>query len=195
MTDNLKRIEKTHIKALRLTLLIWAVIVCGVLGVIAYVARDEILMPGIFLIAVLVFALLIIKYPRKVYDYTFYGLVDDVFYVQKGMWFKTRTAVAQNRIQHTDVQQGPIARRYDLATLTMHTAGMKEADIQISGLSHSDAIALRDHLLELNKAALTKLTPKAGEKPALLKDELSDLSPGEHCIATSVLALRAGEEE
>ena len=124
-------------------------------------------------------------------------MVDKVFYVCKGKWFRKRTAVAQNRIQHTDVSQGPIARKYDLATLTIHTAGMKEADIHISGLKHTDAVAMRDFLLLLNKQAVNDqiITSESLLSQTKTNPLNFDLTPDEHSIATSVLAFRLAEEE
>lgn len=187
----LKQINKNSIKANRLGWLVWALIICGILGFLAVLNRDEFLFPLLFTLSLIFFLSLIWFHPLKVYRYTFYGLVDDVFYVQKGKWFQKRIAVAQNRIQHTDVQQGPIERRYDLATLTLHTAGMKEADIEVSGLLHADAIALRDHLLIINKRAVQLQANRRIIKPVYT----ADLTPDESTIATTVLALVRNEDE
>ena len=106
--------------------------------------------------------------------------------MQKGWLFKKRTAVAQNRIQHTDVEQGPFLRKYNLAQLILHTAGVKEADISISGLEYSEAIAIRDHLLHMNKQK--NLTQQANKETQVRNVKEKSLYPSENCIATSVLA-------
>lgn len=196
---DLKSIERDYIKVLRIQIFLFMLLVCGVLGFLAFKMRDESNFPLLFAAALVFFTLLLVCYPEKIYKYTKYGMVDKVFYVCKGKWFRKRTAVAQNRIQHTDVSQGPIARKYDLATLTIHTAGMKEADIHISGLKHADAVAMRDFLLLLNKQAANNQT--IASESVLTKTNTNttpvnfDLTPDEQSIATSVLAFRLTEEE
>ena len=51
------------------------------------------------------------------------------------------------RIQHTDVDEGPIARRFGIATMKVFTAGSEVSELEIDGLSRADALALRDRLL------------------------------------------------
>jgi len=148
--SQLKNIEIDYVKVSRYHYIIWMLIICIPVGLIAFF-EDGFLFVSILLVLLALFVFSIFFFPKKHYLNTKYGLIEDVFYVQRGIWFKKRAAVAQNRIQHTDVSQGPIARRYNLATLTMHTAGMREADIHVPGLKYEDAIAMRDHLIYLNK--------------------------------------------
>jgi membrane protein YdbS with pleckstrin-like domain len=51
-----------------------------------------------------------------------------------------------SRVQHTDFSQGPVQRKYGLATLTVHTAGTSGASISLAGLEHGIAVRLCDHL-------------------------------------------------
>jgi hypothetical protein len=55
--------------------------------------------------------------------------------------------VARSRIQHTDVSQGPLERRFGLAGLLIYTAGTDHAEVQLRGLDHATALRIRDHLL------------------------------------------------
>ena len=192
----LNQVEQDYKKVVRLNLLVWMSIVCiGALYVFRLVAKiqENNLYWFLIIIPFLFFLVLIIFYPNKVYKYTHYGLVDEVFYVQKGWLFKKRTAVAQNRIQHIDVEQGPFLRKYNLAQLILHTAGVKEADITISGLRYTDAIATRDYLLQLNKERLTSSQAHVNyhEDPEPSNTH-RPLVPTENSIATSVLSLREG---
>ena len=50
----------------------------------------------------------------------------------------------QLRVKDIDVEQGPIDRRYDLATLTVHTAGNHNSTVTLPGLLHADALAMRE---------------------------------------------------
>lgn len=73
--------------------------------------------------------------------------------IDRGVWWKSTVSVPRSRVQHTDVQQGPIDRSFGLAALVIHTAGTEHASITLSGLSRETAIALRDRLLEDEGAA------------------------------------------
>jgi hypothetical protein len=55
--------------------------------------------------------------------------------------------VPRTRVQHTDVSQGPIERRFGLGTLVVYTAGTDHAMVALSGLDHGRALMIREHLL------------------------------------------------
>lgn len=67
--------------------------------------------------------------------------------IRTGIWFRHLVSVPRARVQHTDVERGPIERRFDLATLVVHTAGHQGSEVRLEGLRHATALAIRDHLL------------------------------------------------
>lgn len=67
--------------------------------------------------------------------------------IRRGILWKRETTIPRARVQHTDVHQGPLLRHYGLAKLVVHTAGTKEASIELAGLAHADALALRNELI------------------------------------------------
>ena len=67
--------------------------------------------------------------------------------IRRGVYFRAVTNVPRSRVQHTDVAQGPLQRRYGLATLVVHTAGNNSAEVELPGLTHEIALRIRDHLL------------------------------------------------
>ncbi len=67
--------------------------------------------------------------------------------IKRGVVWREIISIPNSRVQHTDVSQGPLQRRYDIATLTVHTAGTEGASIHLDGLRHDVALRLRDHLL------------------------------------------------
>lgn len=67
--------------------------------------------------------------------------------VRRGRMFYSETLVPRSRVQHLDIERGPIERRYGLATLVVHTAGTRSHALRQSGLAEADALALRDALL------------------------------------------------
>ncbi len=67
--------------------------------------------------------------------------------IRRGVLWRRVISIPTTRVQHTDVTQGPLQRRWNLATLTVHTAGTEGASIPLAGLRHEVALRLRDHLL------------------------------------------------
>lgn len=67
--------------------------------------------------------------------------------IRRGVWFRHEIRVPRARVQHTDVERGPLERRFDLATLVVHTAGHRDSEIRLEGLEHATALAVRDYLL------------------------------------------------
>ncbi len=64
-----------------------------------------------------------------------------------GVFWKTKRSVPRRRIQHVDIQSGPIDRAFGLCSITLYTAGSGDEDAAIPGLRERDAEALRDELL------------------------------------------------
>jgi membrane protein YdbS with pleckstrin-like domain len=69
------------------------------------------------------------------------------FELQRGYLWWHHIFVPRERIQHTDVVQGPLMRKFGLATLVIHTAGTHDHSISIDGLSLEEAQSLRKSLL------------------------------------------------
>ena len=66
--------------------------------------------------------------------------------IQKGVWWQHRITVPRDRVQHVDVAQGPLMRRYGLAKLIVHTAGTHAPTIELPGLSMAVAQDLKTQL-------------------------------------------------
>ncbi len=89
----------------------------------------------------------IVRYGRRYVAMFRCALLPDGLKVHRGVWWRSEVFVPRTRIQHTDVSQGPIARQFGIAKLQVYTAGTHSAEIDIGGLAHTDAVALRDDLL------------------------------------------------
>lgn len=66
--------------------------------------------------------------------------------IRRGVFWRKRILVPRSRVQHSDVSQGPIQRRFGLATLHLYTAGTEHSEVTVPGLSHGTALLLRDRL-------------------------------------------------
>jgi hypothetical protein len=66
--------------------------------------------------------------------------------------FRRVIFVPRSRIQHTDVNQGPIERHFGLAHLVLHTAGTESASVTLPGLDQDLAIGIRQQLVPTDDA-------------------------------------------
>ena len=105
----------------------------------------QLLTPGSFLVPMLlVYAFVAYTVPARKYRHWGYDMGMGRLRVVRGYMFYRDTFVPFGRIQHIDVDQGPIDRRYGLATLTVHTAGNHNSTVTLPGLAHADALAMRE---------------------------------------------------
>lgn len=82
--------------------------------------------------------------PRRRYLSWGFAMEEDELHVEHGVLTRTRTAVPFGRVQHIDVQQGPIERRYGVGTLVLHTAGTRSSAVALPGLAFEEAGRMRD---------------------------------------------------
>jgi membrane protein YdbS with pleckstrin-like domain len=94
----------------------------------------------------------LVAWPPVSYRFVSYRVDADGLEIRAGVYFRSVTTVPKSRVQHTDVSQGPLQRRFGLATLTVHTAGTEHAQVALPGLPHDVALRIRDHLLPGNTA-------------------------------------------
>ena len=92
----------------------------------------------------LILAGLVIFLPHRRYAARGYALSEDRLRVVRGIMFHTDTVVPFGRVQHIDVDRGPIERYYGIATLQLYTADSHGDVVTLSGLSHDDALAMRE---------------------------------------------------
>lgn len=141
-SEELTALHPNHVKVLRVATAIAAVpFVIGSL-----VLEFAGLLPtGVFVVPVLlVAALAVIRTPLRRYATRGYVMGEDRLRVVRGLWFRSDTVVPFGRVQHIDVDQGPLERAYGLATLTLHTAGNHNASVALPGLAEADARAMRE---------------------------------------------------
>jgi hypothetical protein len=68
-------------------------------------------------------------------------------HVRRGRLWHQQILIPRSRVQHLDLERGPIERRFGLATLTVHTAGTRLHALRQPGFLDADAVALRDALV------------------------------------------------
>jgi hypothetical protein len=123
----------------------------GVFAVV--VAADDLpgwlraLLPFLWLAATILLAWHAHRWPVREYQHTSYRVDALGIEIRKGVYWRVAINVPRSRVQHTDVSQGPLERRYGLGTLIIYTAGSDHAKIELAGLEHGVALRLRERLL------------------------------------------------
>lgn len=92
-------------------------------------------------------AWLAIRWPAIVHRHWRYRVAPDLLEIWSGVIWRRAVAVPRTRVQHIDVSQGPLERSYGLATLSVYTAGTEYSRVDLPGLDHAVALAVRDALL------------------------------------------------
>jgi len=87
------------------------------------------------------------RWPEISYRHSSYRLDEVGIEIRKGAYWRAITNVPRSRIQHTDVSQGPLERRFGLGTLVIHTAGTMNAKVTLAGLEHETARRIRAYLI------------------------------------------------
>jgi membrane protein YdbS with pleckstrin-like domain len=87
------------------------------------------------------------RWPAIAYRHASYRVDDLGIEIRRGVFWRSITSVPRSRVQHTDVSQGPIERKFGLGTLVIHTAGTTHSKVTLDGLEHERARRIRAYLL------------------------------------------------
>ena len=104
-------------------------------------------------------------------------ITETAVYTQRGWWARERRIAPMSRVQTVDYAQGPLARLFGLATLTVTTASAAGA-LRIDGLDRAAALALVDQLTLRAEEA-------GGRRDVTLRDASSLGSSGTTALATA----------
>lgn len=108
----------------------------------------SVLLIGIELISTYLFIFLLpsIKWRRWRYE-----VRDEEIELQEGIFIVKRTLIPMIRVQHVDTVQGPILRKYQLASVIINTAATSH---EIPALEESEAEVLRHFISNLARVAV-----------------------------------------
>src|SRR6187402_2726313 len=93
--------------------------------------------------------------PRQVGAMAYAERADDLL-VRHGIMFRSLVVVPYGRMQYVDVNAGPLARKFGIATVQLHTAA-PATGAAISGLPPHEAARLRDRMASRGEARLAGL--------------------------------------
>jgi len=156
MTGELRRLDPRYVTVQRITgWIMFAILmsVCAVtFGLVWWTGEQglRLLLWALGIIGAVAAPLLIwlaTGWPALTYRHYGYRLDESGIEIHSGAIFRGVTTVPRSRVQHTDVSQGPVERRFGLGTLVIYTAGTHYARVSVPGLEHGVAVAIRDTLL------------------------------------------------
>lgn len=101
-------------------------------------------------VVVAVAYLLIYLFPKVRWTRWRYEVREQEIELQHGLFVVKRTLVPMVRVQHVDTEQGPILRKYDLASITISTAATNHT---IPALITDEADQLRQRISVLARVA------------------------------------------
>jgi membrane protein YdbS with pleckstrin-like domain len=113
---------------------------------------DAPLVSALAVACVAVLAVLVWWFPALHYRRWRFTLAEDRLDLSHGVVWHTRSSVPHFRVQHIDVEQGPIERRLGLAQLKLHTASAG-TDASLPGLAVERAEAIRAKVLDHARGA------------------------------------------
>jgi membrane protein YdbS with pleckstrin-like domain len=141
----LTQLHPNYKKMLRLTAIITSIpfLIAALVGEVAAALP----WPGLILGPVAVIAMyLILRLPMRRYIARGYNMSADRLRVVRGIWWHSDSVVPFGRVQHIDVEQGPLERMYGIATMTLHTAGTHNASVHLPGLEEGLARDMREDI-------------------------------------------------
>lgn len=105
-----------------------------------------------FFVPVIIVVILVAWWIGKYYNTILYKLTENEMVWRRGVWFKTTGIVPYNRITNIDIEQGPLSRKFGIASLKIQTAGYSvstraSAEIKIEGIEEFEK--LRELIMEL----------------------------------------------
>lgn len=99
-------------------------------------------------------------------NFTFYlDNVNEEFIINEGVFNKSRTVIALDKIQQVDITQSLVQRLIRVYGLEIDTAGSQSEEGKIKAVSHHLALALKSRLLENEKARVVSEEAPEETKP------------------------------
>ena len=138
--------EGNYLDLRRITLSIIVIAIFSLIGASWLLALLSLFYFSLLSSILFLFYVLKLLHMAAAYKHFSYAIDEDGIYINKGVFWRRKIVISRNRVQHTDVQQGPFERKYTIATLVINTAGTRNATVRVSGILREKAEELRASL-------------------------------------------------
>ena len=142
--EALTPLHPNHVKVLRISATLTAI--PFLIGALIVESADILPKASVIVPVALIALAAILRLPMRRHMARGYAMSADRLRVVRGLMFHYDTVVPFGRVQHIDVNQGPLERFFAIATLTLHTAGTHNASVNLPGLGHELALEMREEI-------------------------------------------------
>lgn len=143
-------LQKSYLTVSVLASLIFYCIPIIAICILLFIGQNEVPNLVMYIGIALVIILFIISLVSKIlgFPHKLYGLrTQDIIY-KSGLIWRNETIVPFNRIQHVEITQGPLERKFGISKLKVFTAGGSQSDLVIPGLIDQEANRIKSFLIE-----------------------------------------------
>ncbi len=144
------KIHKDFLKVILITIsTIVVVVFVGLFFLVKYKLNDTIpeyttyLYVGVSIVFLSIIIFLIIRFSRRSY-----AIRDKDISYKRGVLIKKITTVPFSRIQHVEIDEAPISRLFNLAAISVFTAGDSSDDLVIKGLKKEETYRIKEFITE-----------------------------------------------
>ena len=138
--------EENYLELNRISLTLIVMAVFSLFSILFLFSLLEWIYFSLIAIVLLVYYVIKFFYLGASFKHFSYKMDEEGLYINKGVFWRKKIVVSRNRVQHTDVTQGPLDRKYNLATLVVHTAGTRNASVKVNGILQEEAERMRSSL-------------------------------------------------
>ena len=114
------------------------VLVLAITGSLVYYFQTKIqfslLELSLFYAGIFLLALALVLFAKAYFRRKKFKIAEKNISYQEGILYQKETLVPFARIQHIEIDEGPLERFFSIATLSIYTAGDSGRDLKISGL-------------------------------------------------------------
>jgi membrane protein YdbS with pleckstrin-like domain len=142
-----KSIENKYLKVILINTFLFFVIAFLLVSFADYKGLFEFIENTIWIYLSMFSSLVFILLVKKVgFKKRKYAVREKDISYKKGVLFKSLTSIPFNRIQHIEIDEGPISRLFGLVSLSVFTAGDSSDDLKISGLLKEEAKQIKEFI-------------------------------------------------
>ena len=154
--DDLKPVEQ--LKDLYFTYMLFAFVLFFVVLYLPVLVFAPLMVVAAVTLFLLVPILLVVAFTSywipKYYQTITYKLTGSEMTWRRGVWFRMTGVVPYNRITNVDIEQGPVSRKFGIASIKIQTAGyssphQRSSEIRIEGMRTFEE--LREYIINLVK--------------------------------------------
>ena len=152
--EDFNPVARKYLKLIYIRLAIITFIFAGAVTGFSFIPREEfpliaILIIGGFMLAIMIYSFIITTLS---FPYRGYLIREKDIAYQRGLISYKLTTIPYKRIQHVELNQGILAKKMNLASIKVYTAGGSGDDLSIPGLPLDTAKELRAYLTEIISA-------------------------------------------